>query len=94
MNKQKITTIVVILVILIGIWWYFMAAPKKALSPSGDQNQQTQNTTDNSVPPSAPTDTSDSGIDQDVKSVDSELQGLGTDSANANQDVSVPTVTQ
>ena len=89
MSKKFGITLAVILVVILGGWYYMSSSNKSQTDDSS--NQQTQNLdnqTNSQVETSSSTDLSDTGIDQDVKSIDSHLQALGTDSANANQDVS------
>ena len=65
------------------------------VSPASTTTQPTDNSNNEAgTSVSSPTDTSDTGINQDVQAIDSQLQGLGTDSSSANQDVSITSVTQ
>ena len=93
MKKQAIS--IGIIVILIGGIWYFMSSSNtpqtNAISPNQASPTQTTDQTNQqtNTDVSVSTDSSNTGIDQDVKAVDSQLQNLGTDSTNANQSVSV-----
>ena len=92
MSKKIIWTIVIVLIIIAGIW-YFMSSSsssKQTPQPVSDNTGQIQNVAaaQVGVQSSASTDTSNAGINQDVSAIDAQMQGLGTDSASANQNVS------
>ncbi len=91
MSKKIGITLAVILVIVLGGWYFIGSSNKYQTDDNSNQQVQNlgnQNSTQVETETSSSTDTSDTGIDQDVKVLDSHLQALGTDSSNANQDVS------
>ncbi|MEI8337537.1 MAG: hypothetical protein WCF92_00120 [bacterium] len=92
MSKKTGVIVAVVLVVVLGVWYFINSSNKSEIT--NNSNQQEQNSVDQGILPtdmstSSPTDTSDAGINQDIKAVDSNLNALGNDSVNANQDVSV-----
>jgi len=95
MTKTAIALIVLIVVILVGWLWY--------VNSSGGMPTAGQSAPITPIPPTpngqgatpiggvtAPSDSSDAAIDQDMTSIGGQVNGLNADSANAGQNSAVP----
>ena len=76
--------IVVVVIVGLGIWWY--VSTPKAEAPAVSQNGANTNTI-------AASNTSNSGIAQDVSSIDTQIQGLNGDSQNTSADANASSQT-
>jgi hypothetical protein len=82
---QKVTVSIFALVLLVsGGVWFATRQPSSLLQDS--QPTVVSDTIDSSnapaVSPSAPSDTSDQGLDQDVGAIDAQMNALNSDTAN------------
>jgi hypothetical protein len=89
-NTSKLVTVGVVVVAALGAWWY-MSAPSQTGTPeqaAGNPSAQTgtQNTSGSSaISASASTDAS---LQQDASSIDTQISGLNSDAASADQGLS------
>mgnify|MGYP001550309748 FL=1 len=86
--KTWVTIIVLIILGVIGWAWYSHSSGSYMEEPADTMQQApvSQTSADNSTPAmSSNSDTSDSGIDQDMTSVNAQMNAVDSDSANANQ---------
>ena len=82
-GSAKVWWIVIILIIIIGgVWWWNASQSATAIAP----------VTDSTV--SSPSDTSNVALNQDLSSVDSQMNGLQSDNTAVDQSLSASTTTQ
>ena len=95
-KSSKIWILVIIIVVIILGWLYFNKPNKGHLSSSSSVSTstgQTNSTTSTDIVSNIPidilsaTDTSDISIDQDLKSIDSQINNLNKDSVNIDQNL-------
>lgn len=91
-NTSKLVTVIVLIVVALGAWWYLGSS-----SPAGTQEQVSGNppvqtgtqsssgTTGSTVSAAVSTDTS---LQQAASGVDTQLGGLNSDTASADQGLS------
>jgi hypothetical protein len=102
-KTSKIVLWIVILVVIVGGVWFAlsrnkggqqaMVSPAQPTTPVTTQNQNPATPQTPSVAPSAtqttsPTDTSNAALGQDLTNIDSQINGLNSDSANVDQSLS------
>lgn len=97
--KAKIITGVIVAVVVIGGAWFELSMENKTNSPAAYQtNVGTQNpTTTNSNSAGtgvSQTDTSNAGLQADLSSVDSQMNGFASDNTSINQGMSDQPVQQ
>jgi len=80
-NGSKIWIwVIVILIIIGGVWWYLSSSSSS--TPSTTPTQQTNTT---SVTGANPNDDSDAAMAQDATAIDTQMSGLNSDNASADQ---------
>ena len=89
-KSAKIATLVVVIVVIAGIWWYVASDQ----SPEVPAYTQTVSTTTPENAPSSASDTSDAAITKDMANIDTQMNGLNSDSASADQSLSSSQSTQ
>ena len=88
MSKKSWTILIVIIILVIGVWIWFANSPSGASSALNRNNLPSATPGTSQPTMSAPANTSDTAIDQDLRSVDSQLNGLNSDSANIDTSLS------
>lgn len=86
-RKTWVTIIVIIVIIIIGSVLYATSSSKGS-NPAQNQQSTNQASAAAGVNPSAPTDTSNAGLQQDMNAVDNQMNNLNTDTSNADQGMS------
>ncbi len=93
-GSAKVWWIIIILIIIIGgVWWWNSSQSATVVAP--ESNPSVTATQTNSAPAAAvsglqtsPTDTSNTALNQDLNSVDSQMSGLSSDNAAVDQSLS------
>jgi cytoskeletal protein RodZ len=87
--SKTIIWIVIILVVIGIIWWAFSMHSGSALQSTSGTDQTLNNSTSTASSTAiSPSQTSNSDLSQDMTKVDTQMQGLNQDSANADQGMS------
>lgn len=93
--------IIVIAAVVAGLWWSGALVKLQTLVMPGTPPVAQQATTTPAAQPQAPlngmsanNDASDAGIAQDTVAIDTQLQGLGSDSSSVDQSMNDKAVTQ
>ena len=82
-GSAKVWWIIVILIIIIGgVWWWNASQSATAIAPA----------TTSTI--NSPSDTSDAALNQDLSSVDSQMNGLQSDNTAVDQSLSSSTPNQ
>jgi hypothetical protein len=99
MSKTSKITIGVIIVIIAVIVWFLMAGKnpvsvQPTSSAPAPQNAPAPASTSSEGLSTSPTDTSNAALNQDLTSIDAQLNGLASDSANIDQGLNDQPVSQ
>jgi cytoskeletal protein RodZ len=89
--------IVIVLIIVGGIWWWVVSQSNVAMAPSNNNMPANTTSTANSssaASTSYPQGDSDQSINQDMVSVNSQLNGLSSDNASVTQSMNDQPVQQ
>ena len=81
--KAIVALIILIILVIIGWLWYGMSSSQSVTTSltSGTQNVAAAGLT------TSPSDTSDAALQSDVTTVDSQMNGLNSDTANIDQSI-------
>jgi HJR/Mrr/RecB family endonuclease len=83
-KSKNIAIIIVVIVLICVVWiWYEISTNKNTITQS-QTGTNAQNTTSSTVP-ALTQGTSDQAINQDVNSLDQQLNGVSSDTASVNQ---------
>jgi hypothetical protein len=87
-----------VLVIVFGIWWWFSSQSAGVNSVIAPTAQPNNGGTQAAVPAESQTivstDTSDASLNQDLTNIDSQLNGLASDSASVDASLNQSTTVQ
>ena len=93
-GSAKVWWIVIILIIIIGgVWWWNSSQSATAVAPGSPSALPAAGNPDQGLS-TAPTDTSDTALNADLGSVDSQMNGLGSDNTAIDQSLSASSSTQ
>lgn len=93
MSKSKTILWVVIVIIVIGIvWWYFQWKSSSPAMP--EQSPYSQNSTSGTSLSALPQGNSNTALDQSLQTIDSQLNGLSSDSASVTQGLNDQPISQ
>ncbi len=86
-TSKIVLGVVIIIVVIAAIIWLAMAQNSAANGGQGAPVSQNASSSTGSLNDltTAPTDSSDEALNQDLSSVDAQMKGLSSDAANVNQ---------
>ena len=91
MSKKSWTILIIVIVVIIGVCVWSVYSPTMKSIPASNQNQALSGNDNGTAAMSATTNTSDTAINQDLQSIDLQLDGLDSDTANIETSLSSST---
>jgi cytoskeletal protein RodZ len=91
-SAKIILWLVIIVLVVLGVWWWF--SPKSTGTNNSAASQATPSGPAVPSPAIVSTGTSDASLNQDLTNIDSELNGLSSDSAAVDQSLNQSTTAQ
>lgn len=92
----KTAVLVVAVVVIVGLWW--LMSRENAYAPTADTNAPSSPASGSGLgagtAPTSAQNTSDAGLEQDMASIDAQLNTLGSDSAAIDQSMNDKPVEQ
>jgi cytoskeletal protein RodZ len=88
---KVIMWIVIVIIVVGGIWWWVISRSNTAMAPSGDN---TPSVSANATSTSYPQGDSDQSINQDMASMNTQMNGLNSDNASVTQSLNDQPVQQ
>jgi hypothetical protein len=74
---------IVFILVLVGIGWFYFSKNNNSSIPGQSSSSTSVSNTQSDI--ASTTDTSDTSLNQDLQNVNSELNGLATDTSNIDQ---------